>query len=111
MGSDSWQGQEVFLSSKNIHTQPPVQWVPGSISVKVKQLGHEADHSSASGANVVSDCNYNSTPLNLPSWCVQLQLYIYIYHSSFSRGPSRKLLFMSFSRCGFPLCLIALWPT
>jgi len=43
MGSDSLQGQEVFLSSKNIHTQPPVQWVPGSISMKVKQLGHEAD--------------------------------------------------------------------
>jgi len=54
MKSDSWQGQEVFLSSRNIHTQPLVQWVPGSISVKVKQLGHEADHTPASGANVVT---------------------------------------------------------
>jgi hypothetical protein len=65
MGSDSLQGQEVFLSSKNIHTQPSVQWVPGSISMKVKQLGHEADHSPASGANVVSDWNCNFTALNM----------------------------------------------
>jgi hypothetical protein len=26
-------------------TQPPIQWVPGTLSTGVKQLGHEADHS------------------------------------------------------------------
>jgi hypothetical protein len=26
-------------------TQPPVQWVPGAISLGVKRQGHEADHS------------------------------------------------------------------
>jgi hypothetical protein len=26
-------------------TQPPIQWVPGAISLGVKRLGSEADHS------------------------------------------------------------------
>jgi len=25
-------------------TQPPIQWVPGALSLGVKWLGHEADH-------------------------------------------------------------------
>jgi hypothetical protein len=31
-------------------TQPPIQWVPGAISLGVKQPGHEADHSPPSSA-------------------------------------------------------------
>jgi hypothetical protein len=33
-------------------TQPPLQSVPGVISLRVKQPGHEADHSAASSAEV-----------------------------------------------------------
>jgi hypothetical protein len=33
-------------------TQPPSQWVPGVLSLGVKQLGREADHSPPSNAEV-----------------------------------------------------------
>jgi hypothetical protein len=33
-------------------TQPPTQWVPGSLSVGVKRPGSEADHSPPSSAEV-----------------------------------------------------------
>jgi hypothetical protein len=32
--------------------QPPIQWVPGVISLGVKQLGCEADHSPPSSAEI-----------------------------------------------------------
>jgi hypothetical protein len=33
-------------------TQPPIQWVPGALSLGVKRLGREADHSPRSSAEV-----------------------------------------------------------
>jgi len=33
-------------------TQPRIQWVPGALSLGVKRLGHEADHSLPSSAEV-----------------------------------------------------------
>jgi hypothetical protein len=33
-------------------TQPPIQWVPGTVSMGVKQERHEADHSPPSSAEV-----------------------------------------------------------
>jgi hypothetical protein len=33
-------------------TQPPIQWVPGALSLGVKRLGRKADHSPASRAEV-----------------------------------------------------------
>jgi hypothetical protein len=33
-------------------TQPPVQWVPGALSLGVKQSGRETDHSPPSSAKV-----------------------------------------------------------
>jgi hypothetical protein len=33
-------------------TQPPVQWVPGALSLGVKRLGREADHSLPSSTEV-----------------------------------------------------------
>jgi hypothetical protein len=33
-------------------TQPPIQWVPGALSLGVKQLGHDADHTPPSSAKV-----------------------------------------------------------
>jgi len=33
-------------------TQPPIQWVPGALSLEIKRSGHEADHSPPSSAEV-----------------------------------------------------------
>jgi hypothetical protein len=43
---DSQQGQDIFLYSKVSRpamgsTQPPIQWVPGVFSPRVKRPGHE----------------------------------------------------------------------
>jgi hypothetical protein len=34
-------------------TQPPIQWVPGALSLGVKQQGHQADHLPPSSAKVM----------------------------------------------------------
>jgi len=33
-------------------TQPPIQWIPGALSLGVKRPGREADHSHPSSAEV-----------------------------------------------------------
>jgi hypothetical protein len=43
--------------------QPPIQWVPGALSLGVKWLGHEADHSSPTSAEVKKIWIYTFTPL------------------------------------------------
>jgi hypothetical protein len=43
-------------------TQPPIQWVPGALSRRVKRPGCEADHSPPSSAEVKNAWNYTSTP-------------------------------------------------
>jgi hypothetical protein len=42
-------------------TQPPIQWVPGALSVGVKRPGRVADNSSPSSAEV-NEWSYTSTP-------------------------------------------------
>jgi hypothetical protein len=42
-------------------TQPPIQWVPEALSMRVKQLGCEADHSPPSSAEVKNAWSYTST--------------------------------------------------
>jgi hypothetical protein len=44
----------IFTASRPVlgSTQPPIQWVPGVLSPRVKQQGHEADHSPLSSAEV-----------------------------------------------------------
>jgi hypothetical protein len=51
------RGKRFFLFSVTSRlalgpTQPPVQWVLEAVSPRVKQQGHEADHSSPSSAMV-----------------------------------------------------------
>jgi hypothetical protein len=48
-------------------TQPPIQWVPGTLSLGVKQLGCEADHSTPSSAENA----WSYTPLShaFMVWC------------------------------------------
>jgi hypothetical protein len=43
-------------------TQPPIQWVPGILSLGVKQPGSEADHSPPSSSEVKNVYSYTSTP-------------------------------------------------
>jgi hypothetical protein len=47
--------------------QPPIQWVPGALSLGVKWLGHEADYSPQSSAVVKNAWSYTSTS-STPSW-------------------------------------------
>jgi hypothetical protein len=43
-------------------TQPPIQWVPGTLFLGVKRPGHEADHSPPTTAEVKKIRIYTSTP-------------------------------------------------
>jgi hypothetical protein len=43
-------------------TQPPIQWVLGALSLGVKRLGCEADHSVPTSAEVKNTWIYTSTP-------------------------------------------------
>jgi hypothetical protein len=62
-------------------TQPPIQWVLGSLSLGVKWPGHEADHSPPSTAEVKNAWSYTSIPpMHLHGVVLsnaQGQLYLY----------------------------------
>jgi hypothetical protein len=70
---DSWQGLEIFLFTIMSRTalgptQPPIQWVPGALSLGVKQLGREADHPPPSSAEVKEYVELYLHSPNMPSW-------------------------------------------
>jgi hypothetical protein len=44
-------------------TQSPIQWAAGPLMLEVKHLGHEADHSPPSSAEIKKAWSYISTPL------------------------------------------------
>jgi hypothetical protein len=51
-------------------TKPPIQWVLGAVFLGVKLLGHEADHSCPSNAEVKNAWSYTSTPpYAFMAWC------------------------------------------
>jgi hypothetical protein len=41
---------------------PPIQWVLGSLSPRIKQPGHEANHSPPASAEIKKTWIYSSTP-------------------------------------------------
>jgi hypothetical protein len=43
-------------------TQPPIKWATGALSLGVKQLGREADHSPPTNAEVKKTWIYTSIP-------------------------------------------------
>jgi hypothetical protein len=43
-------------------SHPPIQWVPGTRSLRIKRPGREADHSPASSAEVKNPWSYTSIP-------------------------------------------------
>jgi hypothetical protein len=66
-GFESRQGLRIFLfTTVSVTalepTQPPVQWVPGAISVGVKRPERETDNSPPTSAEVNNARSYNSTP-------------------------------------------------
>jgi hypothetical protein len=48
--------------------QPPIQWVPGALSLGIKRLGREADHSLPSSAEVKEWVELYLHSPNTPSW-------------------------------------------
>jgi hypothetical protein len=57
LGFDSQRGLGIFLvttASRTVlgPTHPPIQWVPGALSVGVRRPGREADHSPPSSAEI-----------------------------------------------------------
>jgi hypothetical protein len=52
-----------------MYTQSPIQWVLGALSLVVKRLGREADHSSPFSAEVKKCVELYVHSLNTPSWC------------------------------------------
>jgi hypothetical protein len=67
LGFDSRRWLEVvrFITASRTAlgpTHPPIQWVPGALSLEVERLGREADQSFPSSAEVKNACSYTSTP-------------------------------------------------
>jgi len=46
-------------------TQSPINWVPGALSLGMKQPGHQADHSPPSSAKITDVWSYTSTHVAL----------------------------------------------
>jgi hypothetical protein len=66
-GFEARQGLRIFLFTTASRTglgptQPPIQWVPGALSLGVKWPEPEADHLPPSNAEVKNAWSYNSTP-------------------------------------------------
>jgi hypothetical protein len=67
LGFESRQGWEFFLFTSTSRpalepAQPPIQWLPGALSLGVKRLGRGADHSPPASAEVKNAWSYTSTP-------------------------------------------------
>jgi len=43
-------------------TQPPIQWVPGALSLRIKRQEREDDHSPQSSTEIKNAWSYSSTP-------------------------------------------------
>jgi hypothetical protein len=90
-------------------TQPPIQWVPGALSLGVKWLGHEADHSSPFSAKVKNAWSYVSIPqyvfmasciVKLIHSCVTFvfeRLYNLLFEVAFISGISQPWTLKSLS--------------
>jgi hypothetical protein len=75
-GFVSRQGLGIFLFTTESRPalgpiQPPIQWVPGTLSLGLKRPGCEADHLSPSIAEVKNARKYTSTPPYVfMAWCL-----------------------------------------
>jgi hypothetical protein len=73
---DSQRGMGIFLFTTASGTalgpiQPPVQWVPGALSLGVKRPRREGDHSPPYSAEIKNAWSYTSTPQYIfVAWCL-----------------------------------------
>jgi hypothetical protein len=73
LGFDSRRGLGIFLFTTASRmalgpTQPPIQWVPGILSLGAKRPGREADHSPPSSVEVKEWVKLYLHSPNTPSW-------------------------------------------
>jgi hypothetical protein len=67
LGFDFRRGLGIFLFTTESRTplgstQPPIEWVPGALSLRVKRQGREANHSPPSSSEVKNAGRYTSIP-------------------------------------------------
>jgi hypothetical protein len=63
-----------------VSIQPPIQWVPGALSLAVKRPGREADHSPPSSAEVKYACSFTPIPqYAFVAWCSVKAEGLYLY--------------------------------
>jgi hypothetical protein len=72
-GIDTRLGLGIFLfttTSRPVlgRTEPPIRWLPGALSLRVKRPAREADHSPASSAEVKECVELYLHSTNMPSW-------------------------------------------
>jgi hypothetical protein len=91
LGFNSQQGLGIFLFTTASRMalgpiQPPIQWVPGALSLEIKWPGHEAYHSPPSSA--VKECMklYLHSPIRLHGMVLikktaQGHLYLYLINN------------------------------
>jgi hypothetical protein len=73
LGFDSRRGLGILLFTTASRTalgptQPPIQWVPGAVSLGLKRPGREADYSHPSSAEVRECVTLYLHSPNTPSW-------------------------------------------
>jgi hypothetical protein len=101
-GFESRQGLGIFLFTTASRptlgpTQPPIQWVPGALSLGKEWSGREADHLPPSSAEVTNAWSYTSTPpirLHgvLLSWSTETPLPLYPDLQSFGKYTCWQIL-------------------
>jgi hypothetical protein len=73
LGFDSRRGLGIFLFTTASRTalgpsQPPIQWVSGTVSLGINRQEHEADHSPPSNAEVKEWVELYLQSPSMPSW-------------------------------------------
>jgi hypothetical protein len=73
LGFDSWRGLGIFLFTTASRTdlgltQPPIQWVPGALSLGIERPGCEADYLPPPSAEVRECVELYIHSPNTPSW-------------------------------------------
>jgi hypothetical protein len=93
-GFKSWEGLGIFLFTTASRlalgpTQPPRQWVPEALSLRVKRPGREVDHSPPCSAEIENAWSCTSSlQYAFMAWCSfkaqeQLHVFTFMYISNY----------------------------
>jgi hypothetical protein len=83
-------GRDHRLQTGSGSNQAPIQWVPETLSLGIKQLGREADHSPPSSAEVNAWSCISTPPYVFIAWCLLKGRDSFTY---LSLGLSRRVSF------------------